>query len=417
MVQWAAGAAIYEVNIRQYTPEGSFASFSKHLPRLQKMGVDVLWLMPVTPISIRERQGTSGSYYACSRYTGVNSEFGSIQDLRALISEAHALGMKVIIDWVANHTGWDHEWTKQHPGWYKKDAEGNFTEEHGWHDVIDLDYSVQEMRRAMISAMQFWIQACDIDGFRCDMAHLVPLDFWMEARTACDAIKPLFWLGECETPSYYDVFDTTYSWQWMHATEAYTKGNGSLEEVRNVLHAYSQIPPGTTKLLFTSNHDENSWNGTEYEKYGVAALPWAVFTCTWQGMPLVYSGQESPNKKRLKFFEKDLVEWQQPLQLEGFYSALLYLRKNPAIRSGETFILPSENNNRLLAFFRRKEDDVVLVLLNVSRDSRIHIRVSHPWLQGPFRNLFSGLTFHFTGNETFELQAGEYFVYYSDCRR
>lgn len=417
MVQWAAGAAIYEVNIRQYTPEGSFASFSKHLPRLQKMGVDVLWLMPVTPISIRERQGTSGSYYACSSYTGVNTEFGSIQDLRALIREAHALGMKVIIDWVANHTGWDHEWTKQHPGWYKKDAEGNFTEEHGWHDVIDLDYSVQEMRIAMISAMQFWIQACDIDGFRCDMAHLVPLDFWMEARTACDAIKHLFWLGECETPSYYDVFDTTYSWQWMHATEAYTKGNGSLEEVRNVLHAYSQIPPGTTKLLFTSNHDENSWNGTEYEKYGIAALPWAVFTCTWQGMPLVYSGQESPNKKRLKFFEKDLVEWQQPLQLEGFYNALLYLRKNPAIRSGETYILPSENNNRLLAFLRRKEDDVVLVLLNVSRDSRIHIRVSHPWLQGPFRNLFSGLTFHFTGNETFELQAGEYFVYYSDCRR
>lgn len=417
MVPWAAGAAVYEVNIRQYTPEGSFASFSKHLPRLKQMGVEILWLMPVTPISIKERQGTLGSYYACSSYTDVNSEFGSMQDLRALISEAHALGMKLIIDWVANHTGWDHEWTKQHPDWYLKDAEGNFTEEHGWHDVIDLDYSVQEMRRAMISAMQFWIQSCDIDGFRCDMAHLVPLDFWMEARTACDAIKPLFWLGECEAPSYYDVFDATYSWQWMHATEAYTKSNSSLEEVRNVLHAYSQIPSGTMKLLFTSNHDENSWNGTEYEKYGIAALPWAVFTHTWQGMPLIYSGQESPSKKRLKFFEKDLIEWQQPLQLEGFYSALQYLRKTPAIRSGETFILPSENNNRLLAYLRRKEDDVVLILLNVSKDSRISIQVSHSWLQGSFRNLFSGLTFHFTGNETFELQAGEYFVYHNDCRR
>ena len=413
MVDWAMGANVYEVNIRQYTPEGSFAAFGQHLPRLRDMGVEILWLMPVTPISLKERQGALGSYYACSSYTAVNPEFGTLDDLKNLVVQAHQLGMKLIIDWVANHTGWDHHWTTEHPEWYVKDDKGNFTERNGWHDVIDLDYTSGAMRSAMIDAMKYWIQTCDIDGFRCDMAHLVPLDFWIEAKQQCESLKHLYWLGECEQPAYHEVFNTSYAWSWMHASEQLQKQPDGLNEVMNVLHSYSQYPAGATKLFFTSNHDENSWNGTEYEKYGPAAQAWAVFSCTWpDGMPLIYSGQESPSKKRLKFFDKDLIEWRRPLQMESFYNVLLSFRKeNQAIREGETFILPSEHSSQLMSYLRRKGNDVVLVLLNVSYDNKLWIEVAHDWLKGRFRNLFSQMIFNFDGREDFEIQAGEYMIY------
>ncbi|GAC1528927.1 MAG: alpha-amylase family glycosyl hydrolase [Sediminibacterium sp.] len=411
-VDWAKGTNVYEVNIRQYTPEGTFRAFEKHLPRLRAMNIATLWFMPVTPISKAMRQGTLGSYYACSSYTAVNPEFGTLEDFKALVQQAHALGMKVIIDWVANHTGWDHHWTTEHPDWYVKDATGNFTERNGWHDVIDLDYAAPGMRTAMIEAMQYWITTCDIDGFRCDMAHLVPLDFWIVARQQCDRIKPLYWLAECEEVAYHDAFDTSYAWWWMHVTEKQAKGTTNLSEVREVLHAYTQYPPGSSKLFFTSNHDENSWNGTEYEKYGGAAAAWAVFTCTWQGIPLVYSGQESPGNKRLRFFDKDLISWQQPLQLADFYTILLGLRNTcKAVTGGETFILPSDHSDELMAYLRRSGDQVVLVMLNLSAANRLSISVAHDWLQGDFRNIFSGMVFGFKGNEAFELQAGEYVVY------
>ena len=411
-VDWAKGSNIYEVNIRQYSEEGTFAAFSKHLPRLKDMGVEILWLMPITPISEKIRQGTLGSYYACSSYTAINPEFGELADFKNLVTEAHALGFKLIIDWVANHTGWDHHWTTEHPDWFLKDAKGNFTEKNGWHDVIDLNFNEKDMRMAMTDAMLYWVSECDIDGFRCDMAHLVPLDFWKDARTQCDKLKKLFWLAECEVVNYHDVFDASYAWWWMHVTEDYAKAKESLQTVRDVLHAYSQYPEGATKLFFTNNHDENSWNGTEYEKYGNAAKAWAVFTCTWQGMPLIYNGQESPNKKRLAFFDKDSIGWQDPLQLADFYQTLFQLRKrNAAVTAGETFILPSEYSNQLMAFLRRKDDAVVLVLLNVSNEDRVIIRVKHEWLTGSFKNIFSEMHFSFIGDESFELQAGEYVVY------
>ncbi len=411
-VAWARGSNIYEVNIRQYTTEGTFAAFSKHLPRLKDMGVDILWLMPITPISIKERLGSLGSYYACSSYTSINPEFGNIHDFKNLVNQAHALGFKLIIDWVANHTGWDHHWTTEHPEWYVKDIDGNFTERNGWQDVIDLDYDNAAMRNAMIDAMKLWVIECKIDGFRCDMAHLVPLDFWIEARQQCDTLKPLFWLAECEDPAYHNAYDASYAWNWMHITEKHAKGEASLNDVRNVLHNYTQYPEGAIKLFFTTNHDENSWNGTEYEKYGKRAKAWAVFTATWQGMPLVYSGQEMSNRKRLQFFHKDSIEWTGLPILHDFYQTLLQLRKdNKAISEGETFILPGQSGDQLMSYIRKKENDVVLVLLNLSNDDRIKITVDNPWFIGQFRNVFSGLRFAFNGPETFELQAGEYVVY------
>jgi len=412
---WAHRANIYEVNVRQYTKEGTLASFAAHLPRLADMGVTVLWFMPITPISLKGRLGTLGSYYACSDYTAINSEFGTEQDFMAVVHAAHELGMKVIIDWVANHTGQDHVWTISNPNFYMLDDQQNFTERNGWKDVIDLNYDNQDMRTAMIDAMRYWIDTAAIDGFRCDMAHLVPLDFWIEARQSLDAVKPLYWLAECEDARYFEAFDTTYAWAFMHASGSINRHEPNLKPVLEQLERYASEGSNTQKLFFTSNHDENSWNGTEYEKYGVTAKAWAVFTATWGGLPLVYSGQEIPNHKRLSFFEKDELAWslqtKQPA-LHGFYKSLLSLRtQNDAVVFGQNQMLQTPYPNSIIGFIKKHQNNVVLVLLNISEHNRLAFEISHPMLSGTFEQIFSGLRFSFSGQEKFELQAGEYLVY------
>lgn len=413
--EWKNSANIYEVNVRQYTPEGTFNAFSKHIPRLKEMGVKIIWLMPVTPISQLKRQGSLGSYYACSDYTSINPEFGNIADLRNLIQQAHSLDMKVIIDWVANHTGCDHHWTKEHPEWYVHDASGNFTEIHGWEDVIDLNYGDKNMRAAMIECMQYWIKEVDIDGFRCDMAHLVPLDFWMDAKQQCETIKHLFWLAECEVPVYHKVFDVTYAWEWMHATENLMKGNTNLQGLKDVLNKYEDYPKDALKLFFTANHDENSWNGTEYEKYGKAAKLLAVFSFTWSCMPLIYSGQELPNLKRLKFFDKDEIEWgNDKPKLEDFYHLLLHLKSgNSALHeTGNITVLPSACDDNIFAFLRQSDDNRVIAIFNFSNNEKLQITLSNPLLDAEFTNLFSGIQYKLGAKQTFELQAWEYIVLY-----
>ena len=414
-VSWALRATIYEVNVRQYTKEGTLASFALHLPRLADMGVTVLWFMPLTPIGIKGRLGSLGSYYACRDYISINSEFGTEQEFIAVVHAAHKLGMKVIIDWVANHTGQDHVWTISNPNFYIQDDHGNFTERNGWSDVIDLNYDNQQMRTAMIDAMRYWVDTAGIDGFRCDMAHLVPLDFWIEARQALDAVKPLYWLAECEDTRYFEAFDTTYAWAFMHASGSIHRHEPNLNPVLEQLKLYASEGPNTQKLFFTSNHDENSWNGTEYEKYGVTAKAWAVFTATWGGLPLVYSGQEIPNHKRLSFFEKDELDWslqtKQPA-VHGFYKALFSLRaQNDAMVLGQPEMLQTPYPNSIIAFIKKHQNNIVLVLLNISEHNRLAFEISHPLLSGNFEQIFSGLRFSFSGKEKFELQAGEYLVY------
>ena len=414
-VSWAHRANIYEVNVRQYSKEGTLVSFAAHLPRLADMGVTVLWFMPITPISLKGRLGNLGSYYACSDYTAINREFGSEQDFIAVVHAAHALGMKVIIDWVANHTGQDHVWTRSNPNFYIQDDQKNFTERNGWSDVIDLNYDNHDMRAAMIDAMRYWVDTAGIDGFRCDMAHLVPLDFWIQARKTLDAVKPLFWLAECEDTRYFEAFDTTYAWAFMHASGSINRHQPSLNPVLEQLESYASEGLNMQKLFFTSNHDENSWNGTEYEKYGVTAKAWAVFTATWGGLPLVYSGQEIPNHKRLSFFEKDELEWMPQTKhpvLHTFYKTLFTLRaQNDAVVFGQNQMLQTPYPNSIIAFIKKHQNNVVLVLLNMSDHNRLAFEISHPLLSGTFKQIFSGLLFSFSGNEKFELQAGEYLVY------
>lgn len=414
-ISWANGSNIYEVNVRQYTREGTINAFVKHLPRLKDMGISILWLMPITPVSVEKRQGSYGSHYAASSYVNIDPLYGTGSDFRKLITEAHALGMKVIIDWVANHTGYDHQWTLEFPDFYHKNAEGNFTGLHGWIDVIDLNYEIPEMRKEMIRSMKHWIISFDIDGFRCDMARTVPLDFWREARTECDTVKPLLWLAECEVEDYKEVFDITYGWLAMRALDKFfSTGTISLWKVKNILKVYANYPQGTRKLLFTSNHDENTYYGTEYEKYGEAAKAVAVFTCTFPGIPLIYSGQELPNKRRLSFFEKDEIEWNKRPALHDFYETLLFLRKNnKALQQGASVIILKPAHKSLMSYLCTSGKDKVLVLLNFGKHT-IDFKLNHAEVTGRYTDLFKNDKQEITSVLNFTLKTGEYKVYWTD---
>lgn len=416
---WKHSTNIYEVNVRQYTQEGTFNAFAKELPRLKEMGVQTLWFMPITPIAKEKMKGSMGSYYACSDYTAINPEFGNLEDFKNLVKAAHEQGFKVIIDWVANHTGWDHVWTKQHPDYYLKDSTGNFKIASGMDDIIELDYKNPEMRKAMIAAMIYWVEAADIDGFRCDLAAWVEVDFWQEARPQVDAVKPLFWLGEfdeLENPGYGKVFDASYTWKWMHRTKDFYQKKEPLDSLLSLLQQYSTIGDGSMRAWFTTNHDENSWNGTEYEKYGDMARALAVFSCTWNGVPLMYSGQELPMKdKRLKFFDKDPIPWTGKNELHDFYKTLLTLKaNNPALRGGDaavtTNILENTAKDKIFAYLRKKGDDEVLVLLNLSNQPA-RFEITDTNLSGNFKSAFSQTPNDFTTQKAFEMQAYEYLVY------
>lgn len=392
---YKATASIYEVNLRQYTADGTFRSFAAHLPRLRDMGVQILWLMPVTPISKKGRKGSLGSPYAAQCYTETSPEFGTQDDFKALVQQAHALDFRIIIDWVANHTGRDHVWTETDPHFYKRGEEGGFQSPEGMADIIELDFSNAEMRRAMVDAMKFWVQNFDIDGFRCDLAAWVPLDFWAQAREELEASKPLFFIGEfdeLENPGYGEVFDASYPWLWMHRTEAFCKGEATLEELKELLVRYSELGNGSMRAWFTANHDENTWNGTEYEKYGLLAKPLAVFSATWNGVPLIYSGQELPNLRRLQFFEKDVIDWQSPCRLADFYKTLFALKaRNSALWGGDagvsTKFVPTTADQNILAYVRTKGKDAVLVVLNMCRGT-VDFRLAQH-IEGDFRDVFS----------------------------
>ena len=415
-VSWAVNSNIYEVNLRQYTKEGSFRAFASHLPRLREMGIEILWFMPITPISKIRRLGTLGSYYACSDYVSTNPEFGSIEDFKWLVNQAQGLGFKVLIDWVANHTGWDHIWTTEHPEFYRRNIDDEFYDAHGWADVIDLNYDSPELRSSMIRAMQFWVETCGIDGFRCDMAMLVPLEFWREARTTLDQIKPLFWLAECEDIMYHEVFDVSYTWKWLHIMESYWQKLTDMQGLSQVLYYYShQFPPTAMRAYFTSNHDENSHSGTEYERIYDATLPFTVFCCLYDGLPLIYSGQELPNKKRLLFFDKDEIDWSQPCLLHDFYKTMLLLRKsNPALSSGDpqrnALILSNTSPEQIFSFIRRYQQNEVLVILNLSSDIRSVI-ITGQTLAGSYRDVFNADAPDFISGQPLHLKAWDYRVY------
>ncbi|WP_374329470.1 alpha-amylase family glycosyl hydrolase [Soonwooa sp.] len=417
--EWKHTTNIYEINTRQYSKEGTFKAVEKDLPRLKAMGVKTIWFMPITPIAQQNKKGTLGSPYAAQDYTSINPEFGTLQDFKDVVNKAHSLGLNVIIDWVANHTGWDHVWTKSNPDFYLKDPDGKFHIAEGMDDIIELDFKNPNMRQAMIDAMKYWVKETNIDGFRCDLASWVEVDFWQQARPEVEKLKPLFWLGEfdeLDTPEYGKVFDASYSWKWMHLTKDYYQKKLPLQDLKNLLQQYSNIGDNSMRAWFTTNHDENTWNGTEYEKYGDLAPALAVFSATWNGVPLLYNGQELPLKtKRLEFFEKDTIPWTGQNALNDFYKTLLNLKsENPALRGGDsnvtTYWIETSANDKILAYQRKNGNREVLVLLNMSADN-VEFNIHGKEIEGQYKNVFTQSPQALMDGSRLALKAYDYLVF------
>ncbi len=395
---WSKNATIYEVNPRQYTSEGTFEAFSEHLPRLKKMGVDILWFMPIHPIGEKNRKGSLGSYYSVTDYKAVNPEFGDNEDFRKMVNAIHDLDMKIILDWVPNHTAWDHHWVKEGKmEYYTLDSIGGLQPPLGtdWWDVTDLNYDNQEMRQRMIGDMEYWIKEFDIDGYRCDVATWVPDDFWVEANTALKKLKDVFMLAEAEVPSHHDSgFHMSYAWDLHHRMNEVAKGKKDVLHIRDYFDNHAkEFNSYDYRMNFTSNHDENSWNGTVKERMGDAIKTFAVFASTVDGMPLIYSGQEAGLDKRLRFFEKDTIDFSK-LPLEDFYTKLMHLNKdNQALWNGEfggdLQFITSITDTNCLAYFREKNGNKVLVMLNLS-DKKQEIELQGNSFLGTYTDLFTG---------------------------
>lgn len=395
---WAKNATIYEVNVRQHTEQGTFAAFEKDIPRIHDMGIDILWLMPIHPIGKKNRKGGLGSYYSVKDYFDVNPEYGDMSDLQNLVQTAHSYGMKVIIDWVANHSAWDCEWVEIHPEFYTLNEEG---EMHApvadWADVVDLSYDDAGLRTEMIKALKFWVEVADIDGYRCDVAEWVPTDFWEEARAELETVKSdIFMLAEAERPEHHErAFDMSYSWEFMHIMNEVSKGNKGLADIDAYMAKEdTNFVKDAYRMMFTTNHDENSWNGTVFERYGNAHELFATLAFTINGMPLVYGGQEAGNNRRLMFFEKDTVSWG-TYEFQDFYSKLLHLNQSePALwngmHGGDYKRIATANDEEIFAYSRTKDDSQVIVLLNFADDA--HAVEFKEAISGEYTSIFNGQT-------------------------
>lgn len=391
---WIMQGNIYEVNVRQYTPEGTFNAFAKHLDRLKAMGVQTLWFMPINPISKVDRKGSLGSYYAVSDYTAINPEFGSLADFGRIVRTVHAKGMKVIIDWVPNHTGADNRWLNQHPDFFVKDSTGKAAMAVDWADTRQLDYKNAVMQDSMIAAMKFWILNADVDGFRCDVAWNVPASFWRRCIPQLQGMKSIFMLAEGDSAYLSESgFDAIYPWRMFHMMEKIAKGERpafGLDSVKRIND--SLYPANTLQLYFTSNHDENSWNKADYGSFpGAVHAPFAVFTQTMAGsIPLIYGGQEEPVLRAIQFFDKDPMHFGE-YKRAGFYKTLLDLRRrNKALAADASFRkVEAGDESAVYAFVREKEGNKVLVILNLS-DKEQSVRIKDKRLEGPGWNIFEG---------------------------
>lgn len=394
-------AVIYEVNIRQYSKEGTFNAFAKDIPELKKLGVKILWIMPVQPISMTKRKATGdksvediedleerkkylGSYYAISDYTAVNPDYGTLEDFKNLVKTAHENGMYVILDWVANHTGWDHKWITEHPEYYQKNAKGEVTdpinpetgESWGWTDVARLifDDKKTELYDAMYDEMAFWVNETNIDGFRCDVADNVNVKFWEYSIPKLKEIKPLFMLAESNKDYLLDgLFDMGYGWETHHIMNEIAKGHKNVSNFDKALQRIDSVYQKDDIFMnFTSNHDENSWNGTEYERLGDAVEIFTALSYTMPGMPLIYNGQEYDFNRRLKFFEKDSISHTKGKMFRVYEKLGKLKNENPALNGGANKAsynrLSTSDDTKILAFEREKDGQKVIFIGNFSKE-------------------------------------------------
>jgi glycosidase len=415
--EWARNQVVYEVNLRQYTPGGTIKEFRQHLPRLKELGAGILWFMPIQPIGIVNRKGSLGSYYSIRNYCEMDTAYGTLQEFIDLVNEIHAMGMYVILDWVANHTAWDHHWVEEFPAFYRRNDIGMvhppFQE---WDDVIGLDYSNPELRMEMISSMKFWLTTAGIDGFRCDMAMLVPTDFWNQARKELEKVKHVFMLAEAEQRDLTEeAFDVLYNWNLMHVWNDIAHGKYTADEIRwRIPSEITDFPAGSDNLMIISNHDENSWNGSESERLGSALEALAVLIFTLPGMPLLYSGMEAGNTRRLSFFDKDCIEWQ-PDKIAVLYTKLAHLRiRNHAMWSlqpkSDFQLLTTDRDDKIFCFKRESSADKVLVALNLSAEP-VNFRFTGSGYQGKYMDILNEILVIIGDTPCFTLEPWGYKVW------
>ncbi len=394
--EWSKNATIYEVNIRQYTPEGTFKAFENHIPRLKEMGVDILWIMPIHPIGELNRKGSLGSYYSVKDYYAVNPEFGTLEDFEHMVEKAHGLGMYVIIDWVANHSAWDNPLTVTHADWYTKTIDGEFqpTPWYDWDDVIDFDFENAEFREYMTKALKFWVEETNIDGYRCDVAGFIPVDFWDNVRSELEEIKPVFLLAEWESRDIHkNAFDMSYAWSLFEKLQGITTGNKDVFGlVEYMAHDVNTFPKGAYRMTFTDNHDMNSWNGTPQRNFGEGLDAAIVFCSVVNGMPLVYSGQEAGLDKSLKFFDKDLIEWKEHPHKELFTKLFQLKHQNQALWNGEyggeMIRIYNDKMHQVVSFYREKNGDKVLSVFNFT-NNEVNVKLNTKTFKGNYTYYFS----------------------------
>lgn len=375
--EWSYQAVIYEMNVRQMTPEGTLRAAAAHLASLRDMGVDAVWLMPVYPIGAEGRKGSLGSYYSVRDYCAINPELGTMADFDAFVARAHGLGMKVLLDWIANHTSRDARWLEEKPAsWYERDAEGRPAVPWDWHDTAKLNYADREVWEAQAGAMEFWITQHGVDGFRCDMAMLVPIEFWNRTAHRLRGVKPdLFMLAEAEEPYLFEagVFDACYAWEMHHLMNDVAQQKVRVTALRDYIYADRQrYPRSAMRLVFTSNHDENTWNGSEFTRMGDAREIMAVFTFVVpRGLPLIYTGQEIGYDHSFSFFDRDPIPSYRVNSFTGFYRRLAELRHaNAALaageRGGEMVEIRNNAEDCLMTFVREVDGNRVVAVMNLS---------------------------------------------------
>ena len=416
--EWSKNATIYQINTRQFTPEGTFRAAELQLPRLRDLGVGIVWLMPIHPIGEVNRKGTLGSPYSVKDYYGVNPEFGTLDDLKTFVRAAHDLGLRVILDWVANHSAWDCNLTTEHPEWYTRDWKGDFspTVWWDWADIIDLDFDQPGLRQYMTEAMVWWVREVDVDGFRCDVAGFVPTDFWDTARREMEAVKPVFMLAEWEARDLHTAaFDMTYAWHWNDVVHKIAVGQADVNALR-VYYSWNEkaYPRDIMRMLFVSNHDKNAWEGTEFEQFGEALEAAIVLSVVSEGMPLIYNGQEAGNERRLAFFERDPIDWR-PHPLGDLYARLFALKRDTtalwnAAWGARMVNAPNNTPAQVLSFVRRNERDGVFAVFNfcdrpqvVTFDEALH--------HGDYSDFFSGEPMTFDGETRLEIERWGYRLY------
>ena len=373
--EWSYSAVLYELNIRQFTADGTFNAAIERLPFLRSIGVDAIWLMPIYPIGIEGRKGSSGSYYSIRDYKGVNSEFGAEDDLRAFISAAHAMGIKVLLDWVANHTARDARWiTERAADWYERDEQGVAKVPWDWTDTAKLNYANHDVWRGQIDAMRYWVEEFGVDGFRCDMAMLVPIEFWQEVSEELHRIKDdIFMLAEAEEDNLFDrAFNMSYQWNVHHIMVDIAKGARRVWDLRNAIHSErARYPREAMRMSFTSNHDENSWSGSEQSRFGAALEVMTALTFLMPAtMPLIYTGQEVGYDHSFEFFERDHLpaELYRENRTTELYRRLCNLKRalDAGERGGEMIEIENNAKDCMMTFVREVEGSRVVAILNLS---------------------------------------------------